>query len=70
MKTTAIYLPTKHSIGSNPTPGKDVIVNKQFYPLNYTNPTHSKQTYLDKAASILYVKEDWKLEPSQEQMLC
>ena len=58
MKTTAIYLPTKQTIGSRPTPGKEAIVKERFYTLNKTNPTHPKYIYLDKVAFILYVKED------------
>lgn len=64
MKTTAVYLPTKHNVGSSPTPGKEIIdEEKQFYPLNNTNPTRSKYIYLDKVVFILYVEEDWHLQP-------
>lgn len=64
MKTTAVYLPTQHSVGNSPTSVKEIIdKEKQFYPLNNTNPTHSKHIYLDKVALILYFKEHWHLEP-------
>lgn len=58
-KTTAIYLPAKHCVGSSPSSGKEILAKEQhFYPLNTTNLTCSKYIYLDKAAFILYVKED------------
>lgn len=63
MKTTVIYLPTKHNVGSSPTPGKEIIDKEQlFYPLNNTSSAYSKYIYLDKVAFTLYVKEDWHLE--------
>lgn len=64
MKTTAVYLPTKHSVGSSPAPAEEIIhKEQQFYSLNNSNPTHSKYIYLDKLAFILYVKERWHLQP-------
>lgn len=47
MKTTAIYLPTNHSVGSSPTPGTEIRgKGQQFYPLNNTNPVHSKYIFI------------------------